>query len=388
MAEIQARVFVDHPHGKTHVDETFVNQSANESCVPLEENYLRVVSVVPALVAVENLVILASLFCYRHKLKHNNVYRYVASALVANVVTAVLGFYHFINYYYGFETTSPNPWWAFRKGMTLALSLVLCGNIGLLIYGIEDSTYVVGRMSSRQQARRQLDPNYRRRKATALICVVWALPTLFGLLAMTDWNCHSVCTCTLSYKSGAPLCREAKCSRLYTPMSKLYLLVVVILWGLECLGLLALLCSSIRTVRHSDSEKATKGHAERKYLSFKRTLTRHRASHQVVYFLFMLFIICTAPIMILFVLDFAIPGIHFSHIVVNCITPLPLVYCCISPILVSHKLAGVRDAFLMAMTFSWLKPAASRKNKTRKKSSCTVLSTSVPEKEFANATPI
>ena len=140
--------------------------------------------------------------------------------------------------------------------MTLALSLVLCGNIGLLIYGIEDSTYVVGRMSSRQQARRQLDPNYRRRKATALICVVWALPTLFGLLAMTDWNCHSVCTCTLSYKSGAPLCREAKCSRLYTPMSKLYLLVVVILWGLECLGLLALLCSSIRTVRHSDSAGA------------------------------------------------------------------------------------------------------------------------------------
>jgi len=85
-------------------------------CVPLQKDFLRGVSVVPALVALENLFFLVAMVLYRRKLKHHTVYRYVASALVANFVVSVLGFYHFLNYYYGFEPHDPNQWWAWRKG--------------------------------------------------------------------------------------------------------------------------------------------------------------------------------------------------------------------------------------------------------------------------------
>lgn len=88
----------------------------NDSCVPLKETYVQGVSVLPALIALENLGFLVAVVVNRNKLKHNNVYRYVASALVANFVTCVLGFYHFVNYYYGFEPVQPNHWWALRKG--------------------------------------------------------------------------------------------------------------------------------------------------------------------------------------------------------------------------------------------------------------------------------
>ena len=87
-----------------------------DSCIPLKEMYVQGVAVLPALVASENLFFLLALALYRKKLQHNNVYRYVASALVANFVTSSLGFYHFLNYYHGFEPINPNLWWALRKG--------------------------------------------------------------------------------------------------------------------------------------------------------------------------------------------------------------------------------------------------------------------------------
>uniref|UniRef100_H2Z309 G-protein coupled receptors family 1 profile domain-containing protein n=1 Tax=Ciona savignyi TaxID=51511 RepID=H2Z309_CIOSA len=348
------RLFPDVQNGNSLVNATSSSFSDNETCVPLKEPFIHVVSVVPALVVIENLVILLAIVLYRSKLKHSNVYRYVASALVANLITSALGFYHFINYYYGIESSHPNQWWAFRKGMTLALSLVLCGNIGLMIYGIEDSTYIVGRVSVQtpEQSTR-LDPNFRRRKANALICLVWALPTIYGLLAMTDWNCTILCSCTLSYKSGKYLCPAGKCSHIYTPMSKSYLLVVVILWALESTGLLFLLCRSFHNIRgRVDANSESVG----SQISIRRALAKYRASHHTVTILFLLFVLCTAPIMGLFLIDFIQSEAHFSHFLVNCITPLPLIYCVVSPILITKKLSGVRSALLMVMTFSWIRP--------------------------------
>nr|XP_026690260.1 sphingosine 1-phosphate receptor 4 [Ciona intestinalis] len=352
MSAKQTRLFPDVLSGNS-INVSTLPFAENESCVPLKEPFIHAVSAVPALVVIENLVILLALVLYRSRLKHSNVYRYVASTLVANLVTSALGFYHFINYYYGIESAHPNHWWAFRKGMTLALSLVLCGNIGLMIYGIEDSTYIVGRVSmqtSEQSTR--LDPKFRRRKANALICVVWALPTIYGLLAMTDWNCTNLCSCTLSYKSGKYLCPVGRCSHIYTPMSKSYLLVVVILWALECIGLLFLLCRSFCNIRGRGDGSESGG----RKISIRKALGKYHASHHTVTILFILFVVCTAPIMGLFFADFIQQDAHFSHFLVNCITPLPLVYCVVSPILITQKLSGVRSALLMVMTFSWLKP--------------------------------
>ena len=97
----------------------------DDRCVPLQQDFLRGVSVVPALVALENLFFLLAMILYRKKLKHHTVHRYVASALVANFVVSVLGFYHFLNYYYGFEPHEPNQWWAWRKGKKLLTTFVL-----------------------------------------------------------------------------------------------------------------------------------------------------------------------------------------------------------------------------------------------------------------------
>ena len=93
---------------------TMTNNTSD--CEPYKEKIILAMSVVPALVAIENAFVLVAMLVYWHKLKHNNVYRYVASCLAANIVSSVFGFYHFLNYYHGFEPHQPNQWWAFRKG--------------------------------------------------------------------------------------------------------------------------------------------------------------------------------------------------------------------------------------------------------------------------------
>lgn len=85
-------------------------------CGPLTKPYLLIVSIGPGLVSIENLVFLFAVLLYRQNLRHNNVYRYVTSALIANLLTSLWAFYHFLNYYYGLESKTPTFWWAFRKG--------------------------------------------------------------------------------------------------------------------------------------------------------------------------------------------------------------------------------------------------------------------------------
>jgi len=95
-----------------HVD--FTNTS--DLCVPFRKSYILGLLFFPALGALENLFFLTAIILHRRTLKFNNVYRYVTSALVANFLISLLGFYHFLNYFYGFEPRQPNAWWAFRKG--------------------------------------------------------------------------------------------------------------------------------------------------------------------------------------------------------------------------------------------------------------------------------
>ena len=90
------------------------NLSVN--CIPLKKDYVLGLALFPALAAIENVVFLLAVVLYRKKLRTKNVYRYVASAFAANVVISILAFYHFLNYYFGFEPGTPNLWWAFRKG--------------------------------------------------------------------------------------------------------------------------------------------------------------------------------------------------------------------------------------------------------------------------------
>ena len=97
-------------------EDDILDHNTTDECVPLKKSYVLGLSLFPAFAAMENLVFLFAIILHRTTLKLNNVYRYVASALAANLLISVLAFYHFLNYHYGFEPHQPNSWWAFRKG--------------------------------------------------------------------------------------------------------------------------------------------------------------------------------------------------------------------------------------------------------------------------------
>ena len=263
--------------------------------------------------------------------------------------------------------------------MQLALSLVLCGNIGLLIYGIHDSTYIVGRVSVSSPPTHNRSPSYRRKKANGLILIVWALPTLYGLLAMTPWNCNSgQCTCTLSYKSGKPICSGDLCSQLYTPMARSYLLVVVFLWVLECLGLLGLMLKSVISSIHAEKKSF-------KTMNCCQVFVEIMSKNKIVFVLFSLFVCCTAPVMVSFALDLSMPDISFNHDIVNFMIPLPLLYCFVSPFLLINRLSGVRSALQLTLSFSCANRNKKKKSGPKK---ATPRPTSISISEFPKSTSV
>ena len=266
--------------------------------------------------------------------------------------------------------------------MTLSLSLIMCGNIGLLIYGIDDNTYIVGRITKPAQQAESLSPQYRRRKANWLIFLVWALPVIYGVLSIAPWNCTNECTCTLSYESNKPICPGSRCSRLYTPMAKSYLFVIVVFWALECTGLIFLLCKSCKILKDSNSHSAVSAQPRSKFMNLKKVFTKWRGNYGILFILFLLFFICTIPVMILGVLDFAFPQMKLSAQLVNFVTPLPLLYCLASPFLIAHKLSGVKNALLniMAMICSHTK----MKSKNKKKKTGNTVTPSIVSKELSS----
>nr|XP_039270971.1 uncharacterized protein LOC120345547 [Styela clava] len=386
----QPRMFIDLIPPEEEFENVTIPLEGEELCEPLKQSYLLVVSVAPGLVAVENLAFLFAVLLYRKKLKHNNVYTYVTSALIANVLTSLWAFYHFINYYFGLESKEPTHWWAFRKGMTAGFSLILCGNIGLLIYAIEDNTYMVGRLVSGTittiKSNNRMNRNFRWRKALFLITFAWIIPVIYGLLAMTPWNCTWDCTCTLYLASGTPLCPGKDCSRLYTPMAKSYLLCIVIIWALECGFLLFVICKAAisfpklgspsnrvdnaysTTTNVTSPDPSNNNLSKRKSSNIRKFSPKMARSYRFPFFLLGLFICCTMPAMILFILDFALLAFKPGAITVNVITPLPLLYCVISPILLTKRLSGMRSAVQMALSFNWLKGGCNNFSNKRRKS--------------------
>lgn len=187
---------------------------------------------------------------------------------------------------------------------------------------------------------------------------------------MTDWNCTKQCTCTLYYASGEPICNGEKCSRLYTPMAKSYLLIVVVIWTIECLSLLVIISRSAFSLRrpivrnldgHStemgaiDDATTNNNSSKKQTHSIRRFIPKLSASYKFPIILLGFFVACTAPVMVLFVLDFALTDFRSNAFVINVVTPLPLVYCLISPILLTQRLPGMKSAMQMALSFSWLK---------------------------------
>lgn len=210
----------------------------------------------------------------------------------------------------------------------------------------------------------RLNPKSRMHKALCLITIAWVIPVLYGMLAMSGWSCTSGCTCTLHYESQAPICPQSHCSRLYTPMSKSYLLVIVGMWFLECTVLLVLLCRSAFSAAREQTPRGKS--ATTKKCSIKLLKCPHiPASHTFLLVLLGLFVACTSPVMVLITLDYACPDVHVSQMLVNMIVPLPLLYCFISPVLLTRRLAAMKSAVLMTFSCKWC--IAKKKNRDSNK---------------------
>ena len=213
-----------------------------------------------------------------------------------------------------------------------------------------------------------------------LICVVWAVPIFYGLLSMTDWSCTVLCTCTLTYRNPAHhICQandnstRSTCSSIYTPMAKSYLFVVVVIWFLECFVLITLFLNSLyqtskserihlnvsqsqklqMSISSTQTETKMTNLSTRRKSSATRILVKYRNSHQILLILFLLFFACTSPIMTCFTIDYlSTTNIHFNSVLVNVLTPLPFLYCLLSPILLLRRLGGLRSAISMLLTIT------------------------------------
>lgn len=238
------------------------------------------------------------------------------------------------------------------------MSLVMLGNIGLFIYGIDDNTYIVGRNSDSSQKSSNLSPTYRRRKALLLIFSVWLLPILYGSLSMTPWNCTlDHCTCTLRYQSNKPICFDESCSHLFTPMAKSYLFSIALLSALEHIILIGFILNSVIAVRR---KRATSERSFTVLQAFKVYVETHR----LVFYLYGIFFICTSPVMVLVILDFVFPLLSIPHEVLNVVMPLPLVYSLASPGLICYHMSDIRRA---VVSFCSLVCSCKNKRKTNKK---------------------
>ena len=241
------------------------------------------------------------------------------------------------------------------------MSLVMLGNIGLLIYGIDNNTYIVARVSKISAKSSNLNPVYRRRKAIILIIVVWLLPIVYGAVSMISWNCtQGQCTCTLRYKSNKPICPEDSCSHLYTPMSKSYLLSITIIFILECLGLVLFIIKSIIELKGKEGSDRTKP------ARWSRVIRKYARIHRLVIYLLVLFFLSTTPSMILITLDYFFTDMVISHEAVNFILPLPLISCLISPILIYRHVSDIPRAVSNLLTLFWSNKKKNRPNKRNK----------------------
>ena len=222
-----------------------------------------------------------------------------------------------------------------------ALYLTFSGNIGLLIYAMDKRTVVLG--PKPKNLSKKIHKLSRIPRAVN-ITVVWTVPIFYATLAMIpQWNCVSTCKCTTYYlKSGEESCNSTSydfCSRIYSPLSNSYLFIDVIIWFLICMCLLVLFYRAFENVRKTN----TRNHLKLFWQNYK-----------VLIILFILYFFLTFPFIIILIIDFANLDSQAIRYLSNAdstvpyiITPLPLVYTMISPVILVLYLPGLKSAMVM-----------------------------------------
>nr|XP_039253181.1 uncharacterized protein LOC120330338 [Styela clava] len=233
----------------------------NSTCISRKDSHVLILSFIPITALLFNILVLVAVILYRSKLKQNNVYIYVFSVLMSNILFTTLSSYQLINHYHQFEgnptkeNSAVRQWWLFRKALTVATYLIMIGNIGALIYAIRAGNYVIAKAASLRSwspgETKIPSAQAQRRKAYSLVAVAWTLPTTMSLLTLAGWNCSDTCEClsgcySLENMETTP---QRSCSRVFTPLSNSYMLVTVVVWTLEMSALFFMI---FKTFRHSE----------------------------------------------------------------------------------------------------------------------------------------
>nr|XP_039265651.1 uncharacterized protein LOC120341238 isoform X3 [Styela clava] len=167
-------------------------------------------------------------------LRQNVVHRYLISCLLSVMSFCLVSAYEMLHTLYGVDEYTlgesvlrryddSNPihrsvmqGYAYRKGLLPVLAIVMQFNIAVLIYGVSDNTYFVGRftnpevlsrdhINTRMKNNREiaflLDSKKWRKHKPVLMCVFsWVAPLGISIPVAFGWSCVEHCACLPTYR--------------------------------------------------------------------------------------------------------------------------------------------------------------------------------------------
>jgi len=388
-------------------DDVMFNDVTGKCIARNERNGIVVLVILPILALLVNSVMILASYFHRSKLKRKNIYLYLYSTLIANVIFSILAIYQILNHHFQFEknpatdeNSSVKTWWTFRKACTHAVFLIMIGNIGILVSAIHDGSVLVARttatsthqVDNKRAAERLKNQS---KKTVFLLASIWIIPTILPFAAIAGWSCKDECEClTRCYTLDKLHSATRVCSRIWVPMTAAYMKVVVAFWFLEFVVLFGLIIRTYRSslfdntpkpedmvIEHSyhneQQNNTTPNHltvptqdhsmtsslayetadvtsgtnrVNRKKEKQKKNLKRKRRQlkwlRQAAKQLFLLtiaFFICTVPLVIGILIDFSMDK-PMETIVSSVLLALPLIYTIVCPFLLMKHLGGLKIA--------------------------------------------
>ncbi|XP_076811137.1 uncharacterized protein LOC143454626 [Clavelina lepadiformis] len=387
------------PHGLFGTTDAIHENSTHTECQSRRTPTFLVFSVLPTLSIVINGFILLAIVLYRHKLRQNHVYCLVGNTLLTNMIFSLLALYQILNLYFaldgypdteavekqGVVRNDARLWWAFYRAMLTAMFLVMCGNIGVLVSAIRDTShgpllfgsralelFNKNRMDHGRKLAKMLsgfDRKRRQRRTWFYIFFVWLLPLLYVISAPLGWSCGWSCICLSGCYQHSQLdtLSHRHCSRVWPPMRHDWLFVGVTAWVICVFVVVAISWRAFTaTKRHFQfcQDRVVNGNTSvvnqnicddippvsyvksprhRSLMRSRQVSGRTLSSLRYLIWITVLFVVCTSPAMVLMLYDF-FSDTNPSMALGNGCLCVSFAYCWICPLLLTRCLPGIRSA--------------------------------------------
>ncbi|XP_039265649.2 uncharacterized protein LOC120341238 isoform X1 [Styela clava] len=230
-------------------------------------------------------------------LRQNVVHRYLISCLLSVMSFCLVSAYEMLHTLYGVDEYTlgesvlrryddSNPihrsvmqGYAYRKGLLPVLAIVMQFNIAVLIYGVSDNTYFVGRftnpevlsrdhINTRMKNNREiaflLDSKKWRKHKPVLMCVFsWVAPLGISIPVAFGWSCVEHCACLPTYRWRSTCIPSDgnsgnMCSRTWLPISRSYVFVITTLYFTSMAMIFWLLIATVQKFQKAHSREFAK----------------------------------------------------------------------------------------------------------------------------------